>query len=396
LYTTGATVFGSHNLLDWDGPEENITLSSLSVGIEETAVQDLASPLKGPALFSALGDIGGFVHWDVTKAPDSSYRPWATNSQIDYAGAVTPGKVARAHTNVVLSSDDGATWTEIPGTPGGNGRSLSISADGKNVNWFVNGGLYRSTNGAAWTTTSGGPTEGILAADKVNGTLIYAVSGSSFYLSTDSGAVFKRVGAFSTTANSVSGVAVNPFKSGDVWVAADDGVYHSVYPFTSWTKASDIQRATSISVGAPSSAQANPAVYIVGYATSSWTQGVYRSEDQGKNWVKLNDSAKNGFGSAGNNPISGKSSRPLVLRINRLSNIIQRILRSMVDCILVPMDVVSSTEILPAKSLYSRLSPQSVGWVSKSDKVVQKLHLYSVCQIHSFSPVHDPLTLGVL
>ena len=307
LYSTGASVFGSHNLLDWDGPDGNITLSSLSVGIEETAVLDLAAPLKGPALYSALGDISGFVHWDVNKAPSTTYRNpgWATTGHVDYAGAVVPGKVVRAASGVAISSDDGATWTEIPGTPGDNGRSLSISADGKNVHWIVAGGLYRSTNSAAWTLTSGGPTDGILAADKVNGTLIYAVSGSSFYLSTDSGANFKRVGVFSTTANSVSSVAVNPFKSGDVWVAADDGVYHSTYPFTSWTKAADIQRATFISVGAPPSAQAYPAVYIVGYATSSWTQGVYRSEDQGKNWVKLNDNAKNGFGSATSNPISG-------------------------------------------------------------------------------------------
>lgn len=271
-------------------------------------MQDLAAPFTGPALYSALGDISGFAHWDVNKAPSTSFRNpgWATNTQIDFAGAVVPGKVVRGASSVAVSSDDGATWTEIPGTPGGNAGSISISANGANVHWFVAGGLYRSTNLEAWAPVSGGPSSGLLAADKVNSTLIYAVSGSAFYLSTDSGANFKRVGAFSATAKSASAVTVNPFKSGDVWVAADDGVYHSVFPFTTWQKAADLQRATFISLGAPPTKNAYPAVYVVGYATSSWTQGVYRSDDKGSNWFKINDNAKNGFGNANSNPISGK------------------------------------------------------------------------------------------
>lgn len=322
---------------------------------------DLAAPLNGPALYSALGDIAGFVHWDITTAPSTTYRNpgWASTSGVDYAGAVTPGKVVRSASSVALSSDNGATWTEIPGTPGGGAGSVSISANGANVHWFVAGGLYRSNNLGAWALTAGGPSEGILAADKVNGTLIYAVSGTSFYLSTDSGANFRRVGAFSTTANSVSAVTVNPFKAGDVWVAANDGVYYSSLPFTSWTKAADIQQGTSISLGAPSSSSAYPAVYVVGWA-SNWTQGVYRSEDKGVNWVKLNDNAKNGFGSPWSNPISGKLISRLLLsfllealRIDKLTTL-QLILESMVVFTLELMAEASFMENLAAPSLHSR------------------------------------------
>lgn len=358
LYSTGATVFGSHNLLDWDGPAKNFTLSSLSVGIEETAVLDLASPFTGPALYSALGDISGFVHWDVEKAPSTTYRNpgWATTSQVDFAGAVKPGKVVRASSSVAVSSDDGATWTEIPGTPGDNSGSVSISADGANVHWFVAGGLYRSTNLAAWTPVTTGPSSGILASDKVDGKLIYAVSGSSFYQSTDSGATFTRVGAFSTTTSSPSGISVNPFKSGDVWVAADDGVYHSTSPFTQWQKVSDIQRATSISVGAPPSKDAYPAVYVVGYATSSWTQGVYRTEDKGTNWVKINDNAKNGFGSAWSNPISGmlKTLGILFKEGTKGTDEPQLTPSNTADCIWEPMGGVSSTDLPAAQSQCSK------------------------------------------
>ena len=318
---------------------------------------DLASPFTGPALYSALGDISGFVHWDVEKAPSTTYRNpgWATTSQVDFAGAVKPGKVVRASSSVAVSSDDGATWTEIPGTPGDNSGSVSISADGANVHWFVAGGLYRSTNLAAWTPVSTGPTSGILASDKVDGKLIYAVSGSSFYQSTDSGATFTRVGAFSTTTSSPAGISVNPFKSGDVWIAADDGVYHSTSPFTQWQKVSDIQRATSISVGAPPSKDAYPAVYVVGYATSSWTQGVYRTEDKGTNWVKINDNAKNGFGSAWSNPISGTSKPPVLLKQETKSTDESQLTPSnTAGCIWEQTDGVSSTDLPAVRSQCSR------------------------------------------
>lgn len=63
-----------------------------------------------------------------------------------------------------------------------------------------------------------------------------------------------------------------------VWIVADDGVFHSTSPFTQWQKVSGSQRATFISVGAPPSKDAFPAVCIVGYAASSWTQGVYKIE----------------------------------------------------------------------------------------------------------------------
>jgi xyloglucan-specific exo-beta-1,4-glucanase len=58
LYGTGATIQGGFDLTRWD-TVGNITLESLAVGIEETAVQDLISPPVGAHLLSAVGDIGG-------------------------------------------------------------------------------------------------------------------------------------------------------------------------------------------------------------------------------------------------------------------------------------------------------------------------------------------------
>lgn len=58
LYGTGATVYGGHNLLNWD-TTHNVTIKSLADGIEETAVLGLISPPTGPSLLSSLGDIEG-------------------------------------------------------------------------------------------------------------------------------------------------------------------------------------------------------------------------------------------------------------------------------------------------------------------------------------------------
>ena len=58
LYGTGETVYGGHNLLQWD-TAHNVTLKSLADGIEEDAIQSLISPPSGAHLLSAVGDNGG-------------------------------------------------------------------------------------------------------------------------------------------------------------------------------------------------------------------------------------------------------------------------------------------------------------------------------------------------
>jgi hypothetical protein len=69
MYGTGATVYGTENLSQWDSGGQ-FTIKPMVQGLEETAVNDLAAPPSGGAqLLSALGDIGGFRHTDLTKVP---------------------------------------------------------------------------------------------------------------------------------------------------------------------------------------------------------------------------------------------------------------------------------------------------------------------------------------
>ena len=58
LYGTGETIYGGHDLLNWDSIH-NVTIESLADGVEETSVQGLISPPAGAHLISAIGDVGG-------------------------------------------------------------------------------------------------------------------------------------------------------------------------------------------------------------------------------------------------------------------------------------------------------------------------------------------------
>jgi xyloglucan-specific exo-beta-1,4-glucanase len=95
LYGTGATIWGGHDLTNWD-TKHNITLKSLADGIEETVVPALISPPSGPNLFSGVYDIGGFVHIDLDKAPSSVYAnpKFSGTVSLDYAGN-KPSNVVR-------------------------------------------------------------------------------------------------------------------------------------------------------------------------------------------------------------------------------------------------------------------------------------------------------------
>ena len=74
MYGTGATLFGSSNMTALDRGQ-NVNISVMADGIEETAILGLVSPPSGAPLLSAMGDIGGFRHEDLNKAPHMITNP---------------------------------------------------------------------------------------------------------------------------------------------------------------------------------------------------------------------------------------------------------------------------------------------------------------------------------
>ncbi|KAG8212805.1 hypothetical protein J3R82DRAFT_11094 [Butyriboletus roseoflavus] len=309
LYGTGETIYGGYDLTKWD-TTHNVTIESLADGVEGTAILGLISPPTGAHLLSAVGDVGGFVHYCLDTPPLVSYTnpTWSTTSDIDFAGN-NSSYVVRVGTGssttamqCALSTDDGITWTPDAGAAGLTGGKVALSANGDTVLWATTGsGVMVSTNQANFTTVSSLPSSAIIASDKKNNTVFYAASGSTFYVSTNGGVTFTPSCMLGSSTAPFK-IAVNPNVTGDVWVSSNTGLFHSTNSGTSFTAVSCITQAWGIALGAPATKGGCPALFAA--ANVKGTVGYYRSDDAGSTWVQIND-AGHGFANAALNVISG-------------------------------------------------------------------------------------------
>lgn len=301
MWGTGATVFGSNNLTTWDvSTTSQITIQPMAKGIEETAVLDLISPPSGAPLLSALGDIGGFVHSDVTVVPVTCWTPIAgTNRSIDFA-ELSPGYVVRVgdgnnangEFNFALSTNGGSTWTgavaQPAGVTGGGNVAVSATGGGKIV-WSPNGaGVFYTTNGGtaktSWKAASGIPAGAQVRSDRVNGTRFYGFLNGLFYSSTNGGQTFVQTAA--TNLPPYAQFKAVPGREGDLWMAGD-GLWHSTNSGASFTKLANVEAAISVGYGKAATGQTYPAVFISGQVDG--VSGVFRSDDAGVTWVRIND-----------------------------------------------------------------------------------------------------------
>nr|BFE72597.1 hypothetical protein GCM10020092_058980 [Actinoplanes digitatis] len=167
LYGTGATVYATTQLTNWDS-NTTFTIRPMAKGLEETAVLDLASPPSGAPLVSALGDIGGFHHADLDAVPATFHdQPsLGSNTSLDFA-ELNPQVFVRvgnadAAPHIGVSSDGGKNWyagQEPAGVTGGG--SVAVSADANAVVWAPAGAQvhYSTTRGSSWTLSTGLPAE---------------------------------------------------------------------------------------------------------------------------------------------------------------------------------------------------------------------------------------------
>ncbi|KAG8903317.1 hypothetical protein FRB99_003449 [Tulasnella sp. 403] len=292
LYGTGLTVYGGHDLTKWD-TIHMVTLKSFADGIEEDSVQSLISPKSGPSLLSAVGDNGGYAHISLTSAPTTPFNTplWGTTTDLDWAGQAPTNivRIGNDNTNaagkqVALSTDSGATWNQDYGAPDGvAGGKVALSAGGDTVLWAPSGrGVMVSRYTNQFTTVSSLPNSGVvIASDKVANDVFYAAAGSKFYVSTDNGATFTTAAAALGSSSTANDIAVNINVIGDVWVSTD--------------------KAWSIAVGAPTTIGGNPSVFVISQYNS--VIGVYRTDDLGTSFVRLDDPAHE-FGAASANTLA--------------------------------------------------------------------------------------------
>jgi len=280
FHTTGQGVWCSTNADNATATQ--VVWSFTDNNFEETVGMSLTSSVK-KSLFACLGDIG------IQRFPTDSLDTPSVHGIVSNLGSGNGNYVdfAALNPNIVIdcgaggagySTDNGITWKNFTSKPAS--ANMAVSADGS---IFVVGSSYSTNNGTSWTACSG-VSGGRIASDRVNPKKFYAFTGGTLYASTDGAATFTAA----TTGLSGSGrAAAVPGMEGEVWVAAGNNLYHSKTSGTSATRVTTVSSVTSVGFGKAAPTATYPAVYIIGTVGS--VTGVFRSNDQGTTWVRVND-----------------------------------------------------------------------------------------------------------
>ncbi|KAF3932369.1 hypothetical protein ABW19_dt0201554 [Dactylella cylindrospora] len=306
LYGTGATILGSRDLLKWDASPRNVTLKIMADGIEETAIQDLLSPPQGPGiLLSGMYDAGGFLHknLDVAQTSTDQFHIYYTGTtDIDYAGN-KPLQLVRVGTQLqelASSNDGGVTWNRIYASNNAQHGTVALSADGDIIVWSpTNSPPIRSQYTNAFTSISALPQGAAIAADRRNNTIFYAASTNQFYVGSGGALTWTQTATLGT-ADKAFKIVPNPTLAGDVWVSTSEGLWRSTNYGSTFTKITGPTWAGHFDLGAPKDTGGYWS--IAGFFTVDGVQGVYRSDDSGVNWVRINDAK--GFGAADANKVA--------------------------------------------------------------------------------------------
>ena len=301
IYVTGYGIWRSSNLAAADsGAPTEWTFSD--DGLEEVAITELASPPKGPPLFSAIGDIGGFRHDDLQVSGPAYFMPFgASNQSLDFAENDPDHLVRTADHGAhgYYSADGGASWSAFAAPPptvptqnSGAGR-IAIAADGARIVWIPakSAPYYSADGGKSWVKSSGlfQVSDRLLPlSDRVNPARFYIqdLGNGVIYNSADGGASFAPVRRLSEGGGRMRAV---PGHEADLWVPAGDALLRSTDGGANFSQIPDVQSAYAIGFGKAAPGASYPAVFL--YGEVKGVEGVFRSDDEGKKWLRLNDDA---------------------------------------------------------------------------------------------------------
>lgn len=322
VFTTG---YGGWETFDLTAADRELPTHwrILAEGIEETVGLSLLSPASGAHLVSAIGDYGGFVHWDLDHPATvgSSAPPRFGNTTSVAAAALHPEILVRVGVsaehrpaeNISYSVDAGRTWQGTATQPTARSQSgwVAISADGGTWIWAPDRGETPSLTrdrGATWTAVQGLPAGTPAVADTVNANLFYAVSVRSgiLYRSTDGGSTFEAQPLKRSDTSAAydprhrgdarggqDHIYAAPGRAGDLWLAAFDGLYHLAADSgdagqrATFARMPGVETIEAFGFGKAAPGSSYPAVYLVG--TADGQNGIFRSVDEGQKWVRIND-----------------------------------------------------------------------------------------------------------
>jgi len=321
MFTTGYGGWETFDLSDLDAGKPT-RWSIMASGIEQTAVLDMASPSKGAHLLSAIGDYGGFVHWDLDKtAPEGASSPPVFNNTSGIAcGESHPEVIVRVGVcshhhlpgfNISYSIDSGKTWQPpatqpATGQPSGRGPAtgdIAVSSDGATWVWTPRGSLpfLTTDKGATWTPSKGAPVNAHVIADRANPKRFYAMSlfEGKLFVSADGAATFaeqaialpgglpQRATLRQDAGGGQGHLYATPGQEGDLWLGATSGLYHSADGGTTFTRIEGVSELRGLGFGKAAPGASQPALYLIGMVNGQ--TGVLRSNDWARTWTRIND-----------------------------------------------------------------------------------------------------------
>ena len=314
MFTTGYGGYETFNFTDVD-KDKPVKWSAMASGIEETVALELLSPPKGAHLLTAIGDYCGFTHWDLDKPePTGCYdNPHFGNTNGLACAENKPEIIVRVGiasrnkntaTNIGYSLDEGKTWqsTASMPTPESKLGDIAVSADGSAWVWTPERSAVYFTDdqGKTWTASKGIPEKIRVIADRVNPKKFYAIAlfDGKLFVSNDGGANFAeeplklpdglpKPGNRGDNRGGQDRIYAAPGHERDLWVAAFNGLYHSVNAVSSFVKLDGVQEIHAFGFGKEAPGADYPALYLIGVVNG--VRGIYRSTDMAKSWVRIND-----------------------------------------------------------------------------------------------------------
>lgn len=324
--TTGFGGWETFNLSAASEADGKVRWSLLSKGIEETVPLELYCPPSGDIrLLSGIGDYGGFAHSDITQVCDDSndYPHFANTDGITGAWhrpeiAVRVGEVFHGTPDqlpISWSNDGGHHWQMCPTVPeekAAHGH-IAVSSDGATWIWTPSWReAYRTIDqGQSWQKVQGLPFNTRTIADRENPQAFYAVDvvGRHLYISQDAGVSFRQDSILlrgerprwpgarrmpQSRGDNRGGqdrVYATPGHEGDLWIPAYDGLYHldlsqSAGLVHQCEAFSQVRTIYGFGFG-KGLTDLYPSLYLIGVVNGQY--GFYRSDDQAKSWVRIND-----------------------------------------------------------------------------------------------------------
>ena len=323
VYATGATIYATEDV------RAAATLWKPWVeGIEQTAVITIASPAAGPHLLSGFGDISGFAHERLDRSPVRQFTTpvFANTNQIDWAG-MAPNIVVRSGTphegvgseghdgsTIAWSDDAGLSWKPLgrprpasginPASPDNPRMDLfrdapiTVSADGSTFVLMTPQVVFSRDRGATWRLCAGLPPLLRPVADRKDPLLFYALDfrTGAWFVSVDGAESFAAVasrGLPDVTADRPTWreqafpLKAAPGLDGELWFVSRAGLFNSRDGGQSFTRVDGGLSVEMLDFGMAQPGASWPTLFAIGGRGD--VQGVFRSDDQGRSWARIND-----------------------------------------------------------------------------------------------------------